>query len=223
MEENEGKVSIDTEELKNETKDTVNQIKDSIKNVDFKKDTEDTKGFLKEMFSNPFNAIKKVVKEEENVLSKVVIIMIAYITMSVLSSIITILRYGQYAGFGNNLLTIVSAALHPIFVFLVPAIIVFIMNRKNKKPLITIINTLVIAGIPTAINSAVHLLQNLITGASIITGPISTMLSGLALVLTYFGMKDIFEEEDEGFIKKYAIIKLIAAFILVILTRIGIN
>ena len=69
MEDNE-KFSVDTEQLKNETKDTVNQVKDTIKDVNFKKDAEETKGFLKEMFVNPFEAIKKVANGEENVLKK---------------------------------------------------------------------------------------------------------------------------------------------------------
>ena len=56
MAENE-KISVDTEDLKNETKDTVNQVKETIKNVDLKKDAEATKGFVKEMFLNPIEAV----------------------------------------------------------------------------------------------------------------------------------------------------------------------
>ena len=38
MSENQEKFSVDTEQLKNETRETVNQVKDSIKNVNLKKD-----------------------------------------------------------------------------------------------------------------------------------------------------------------------------------------
>ena len=41
--EKEFSVDIDKEELKNQTKDTVNQVKETIKNVDFKKDANATK------------------------------------------------------------------------------------------------------------------------------------------------------------------------------------
>ena len=56
------KKTIDTEDLKNETKETVNKVKETIKKVDFKEDTKATQSFLKEMFSNPFEAIKNVKK-----------------------------------------------------------------------------------------------------------------------------------------------------------------
>lgn len=36
MENNDEKFSVDTENLKQETKDTVNQVKETIKNVNFK-------------------------------------------------------------------------------------------------------------------------------------------------------------------------------------------
>ena len=76
MENNEEKFSVDTENLKQETKDTVNQVKETIKNVNFKNDAEETKGFVKEMMSNPFEAVKRVATGEENVLKKCIIIMI---------------------------------------------------------------------------------------------------------------------------------------------------
>ena len=60
MEENENK-KIDTEELKNETVNTVKEVKETIKNVDVKKDAVETKGFIKEMFTNPLEKIKNIV------------------------------------------------------------------------------------------------------------------------------------------------------------------
>ena len=217
------KFSVDTEQLKSETKETVNQVKESIKNVDFKKDAEETKGFLKEMFSNPFNAVKRVAQGEENVLSKVIIIMIIFIAASVLYQIISIMKFGKYTGVGDNILKLVASILNPLFYIIVPSIVVLIMNRNNKKSLITVISTLVIAAVPVVINQLISLINILVSGITIVTSPITTALSAIALILTYFGMKDLFEEdEDSSFIKKYAIIKLIAAFVLVILARIGI-
>lgn len=215
--------SVDTEQLKNETKDTVNQVKEQIKNTDFKKDAAETKGFLKEVFANPFEAIKKVACGEENVLSKAVIIMIIFIAASVIYRIISLMKYGKYSGIGSNILSLVASVLNPIFYILVPAIIVLIMNRQNKKSLITVISTLIVTSIPVVVNEVIDVIEILVSGVTIISSPISTMFSVVATVLTYFGMKDLFEEEDNGsFIKKYAIIKLLAAFVLVILGRIGI-
>lgn len=223
MADEEQKVSVDTEQLKNETKETVNKVKDSIKNVDLKKDAKETKSFLKEMFSNPFEAVRRVAEDGENVLSKVVFLMIIWIAASVIAGIITIMKYGKYSSIGNNLMDFISYILGPILYILVPAIIILIMNKQNKKSLITIISTLTIAAVPTIINEIIDIIEGLVSGITIISSPISTMFSAIALVLTYFGMKDLFgEKEDKSFIKKYAIIKLLAAFVLIILGRVGI-
>ena len=209
--------SVDTEQLKNETKNTVDQVREQIKNTDFKKDAEATKGFVIEMFSNPFEAIRKVASEEENVLPKVVILMIIYIAASVAYQIISTMKYGF------NFMYLVASVLHPILFIAAPAILVLILNRKNKKSLITIISTLVVTSIPVIVTELISIINILVGGLSTITSPISTMLSAVAIVLTYFGMKDLFGEEDNSkFIKTYAIIKLLAAFILLILGRIGI-
>lgn len=223
MSEKEEKFSASAEELKNETKETVNQVKDSIKKVNLKKDTEATKGLLLEMLSNPFEAVRKVAEEKENVFSKVIFLMIIWIAASVIAGVITLIKYGKFSNVLGNIMDFISYVLRPIFVVVVPAIIILIMNKENKKSLITVISTLVIASVPTIISRVINIITVLVTGVSIITSPIASMLSGITTVLTYFGMKDLFgEKEDKSFIKKYAIIKLLAAFVLVILGRIGI-
>lgn len=222
-ENNEKNFSVDTEQLKNETKETVNQVKDSIKNVDLKKDAKETKSFLKEMLSNPFEAVRKVAEDEENVFSKVIVLMLVWIAASVITGIISLMKYGKYSSIGNNIIDFISYILNPILYIVVPAIIILIMNKHNKKSLITIISTLTIAAVPTIINRVIDVIESLVSGITIVSGPISTMFSAIAIILTYFGMKDLFgEKEDKGFIKKYAIIKLLAAFVLVILGRVGI-
>lgn len=47
------KREVNTEELKSEASTTVNQVKDTIKNVDIKKDSIETKGFIAELFKDP--------------------------------------------------------------------------------------------------------------------------------------------------------------------------
>lgn len=217
------KFSVDTEQLKNETKETVNQVKSSIKNVNFKQDAEETKGFVKEMFSNPFEAVRRVATEEENVFKKVVFLMIIFIAASVISQIISLIKYGRLANVGSNIMDLIVSVLNPILYILVPAVIILIFNKQNKKSLITIISTVVVAGIPTICNEVINIIERILPGISIITSPITTVLSAIALILTYFGIKDLLGIEDhKDSIKKYAIIKLISAFVLVILGRIGI-
>lgn len=218
----ENNFSVDTEQLKNETKETVNQVKDTIKNANFKEGAAQTKGFIAEMFVNPISAVKRVANGE-NVLVKAVVIMILFILAAFLGEAIYAVKYASYRGIGSNIFSIVVATIHPIIFILVPAIVVLIFNTKNKKSLVTVISTLIVAAVPNVINEVIYAIQNLVSGISIITSPITTMFGLVGTVLTYFGMKDLFgAEDDESFIKKFAVIKLVAAFVLVILGRIGI-
>ena len=221
--ENEEKFSVDTENLKTETKETVNQVKESIKNVNLKNDAEETKGFLKEMFSNPFEAVRMVATVEENVLKKVIIIMAAFILASAAYAIISVIKYGEFLDIFDNIMTIVAGILYPVAFVLAPSVIVLILNKNNKKSLITIISTIAVASVPVVINHFIDLVEILVSGISIITGPISTGLSAVAMILTYLGKKDLYGiEEHKDFIKKYLVIKIAAALIITILTRIGI-
>ena len=63
MEEKEEK-KVNTEELKSEASTTVNQVKDTIKNVDIKKDSIETKGFIAELFKDPLGKIKEIVDKD---------------------------------------------------------------------------------------------------------------------------------------------------------------
>ena len=218
-----GKFSVDTEQLKNETKDTVNQVKDTIKNVDFKKDTEATKGFLKEMVLNPFETIKQIANNQRNILANVVVLMVIFIGVSVICEVISLAKYGKYSGFGSNVIDLLASFLNPIFYILVPAVVVLLFNTKNRKTLTTVICTLVAAAIPTILSNVIDVVEVLVSGISIVSSPISTALAALTTVFTYFGMKNLFGEEDDcAFFKKFAMIKLVAAFVLVVLGRIGI-
>lgn len=215
--------SIDAENLKNETKDTVNQVKETIKNADFKEGAAQTKGFLAEMLSAPVSVVKKVASGEENILVKAIIIMIVFIIASFATQLVYVIRYGGFRGIGSNLITLVVSIINPLLFIIVPALVVMIMNRENKKSLTTVISTLVVAAVPNVINEIIDVIESIFTNITIISSPISTMFSAIAIVLTYFGTKELFgKEEEENFIKKFAIIKLIAAFVLVILARIGI-
>lgn len=215
--------SVDTEQLKNETKDTVNQVKDTIKNANFKEGAVQTKSFIAEMFANPISAVKKVATGEENVLFKAIVIMILFIAASFIGELIYVIKIGSYRGFMGNLTSLIVSLIHPILFILVPALVVLIMNKEHKKSLITVISTLVVAAVPNVINEVIYIVDTLVSGISIVTSPFTTMFAAVAMILTYFGMKDLFEvEENESFIKKYAIIKLLAAFVLMILGRIGI-
>lgn len=215
------KKTIDTEDLKNETKETVNKVKETIKKVDFKEDTKATQSFLKEMFSNPFEAVKNVASEKENVFSKAVVLMIIYIAASVIYQIISLIKYGKYSSFGNNFMDLIGAFIGPVIDVIVLALVVYLFNKDNKKALTTVISTIVVCAVPTIINEFVAIIRILVSGISIITNPITTTLSAVSIILTYFGIKNLCEvSEHKDFIKKYIIIELICALILTVISRV---
>lgn len=217
--------NFDASDLKNETKDTVKQVKDTIKNVDIKEDSKAATKLIKEMFLNPVEAIKNIALGKENAFSKAVILMIVYLVVNVLGTIIMLIKNGRFLAIGNNIMMLVKSVLNPLIYILVPAFIVYLYNKANKKSLTTILSTIIISSIPVIINSVIDIVELLLGNNKLLTlftSPISTMFSAVAVILTYIGMKNLFEEENETFLKKYAIIKLIGALIFIILARIGI-
>lgn len=218
------KINIDTEDLKNQTKETVQQFKDTIKDVNFKEDAKETTGFIKEMITNPYEAVRSVAKEERNAFKNSIIIMILYIAANVIYEIISIMKYGKFSGFGNNVKGFVVSFIDPVRYMLVPTIIVFaglILTKRNKKSLTTIISTLVVAYVPSVIAEVVLLVERLAPAIDLISSPIRTGLGVVTTILTYFGMKEIFEEEEHAnFIKIFLLIEVVEALANVILSSI---
>lgn len=223
MEEKENeKFSVDTEDLKNETKETVNKVKESIKNVNFKEDAEATKGFIKKMFVNPIDEIKKVAAGEENVLSKVIFILIVSVVISLVTRIVYTLSYGSMTQFFTKIMSFVRAITNPIFRVLILALLIYVFNKKNKKSLITVISTVVIASIPSVISSALSLVSTIIEEVSIVTSPLIAGCAVATMILTYFGMKTLFNEEDDNvMIKKFVVIRVITSLAMIVLVRLS--
>lgn len=210
------KFPIDKEELKNETKDTVDQIKDTIKNTDFKKDALETQGFVKEMVSNPIEAVKRAASGE-NILSKAIILIVLWIALNVLGSLTGFLP----VKFEDKILHIIKVTIDPIVRVLAPALVILILNKNNKKSLITNICTMSVASIPMIAYSALRIVGNLVSGIYVIITPLHTALNAITLILIYFGVKELCEEEeDKNVIIKFAIVEIIAELTLIIVSKI---
>lgn len=213
MDNNNEKFSVDTENLKNETKQTYEKVKEQIKDVNIKNDAKETTSFIKELFLNPIAIVTKVAKEEENNFKRTILLIIVFIIETFIIKVISLVGY-HYNGIFENILEIIKAVLNPLLVILVPSIIILLLNKENKKSLTTIISTIVVANIPRIISKLVSVLAILFTRVSFITSPICSTLSAIAIVFEYYGMKALFGKEDEDFIKKFALIKVITYFIL---------
>ena len=224
MAENE-KISVDTEDLKNETKDTVNQVKETIKNVDLKKDAEATKGFVKEMFSNPIEAVKRAANGEEGIFKKAIIIMLVYMISTAVYQILYSIRYNGITSILKSIVNIITGTLNPLVGIILLSVVVYLMIKKDDKSLVNVISTMVVAAVPMVLDSILDIIRFVVHSATIVTlftNPLATMLSAVSIVLTYFGVKELLgvEEEKES-IKKFAVAKVIVAVLMFVLTRIG--
>ena len=76
--------SVNTEGLKNETVDTVKQVKESMKNVNVKEEAKVTKGFIGEMFKNPLGKIKEIASDASNKYFKTSIVLVIIWMVAVL-------------------------------------------------------------------------------------------------------------------------------------------
>lgn len=206
--------SVDTDELKNETKETVNQVKDTIKNVKIKEDSVATKNFVVEMFKTPCEKIKEIVGDTAgNFLKYAIIMIVVYLLSETIDTFITVANLGSWAKFGYKFKLIISSILLPLLRILIPAVMILILNKKNKKPLTTMICAVTAARIPVIISSLVYLLDRVkIKYISYVTSPIGTLCTALSAVLLFFVVKYAFEEkEDSETLKKFAIIQLVTA------------
>lgn len=209
-------MEIDKEELKNETKETVNQVKDTLKNVDINKEAKETKGFVMEMLVSPFERIEKIARGEEDAFKKALILLIINIAAALIVALISAFKY-SYGTFGGKLWDLIKAGISPIIAILVPAILILIMNRTNKKSLTTVSATLVVAKLPAIVSSVLSIIVAILPKIYLIANPIYSALSAMTIVLTFFGMRTLFGEEKESFLFKFAGIEFITALALYII------
>lgn len=223
MEENKSENKINTEEIKSETVNTVNEVKETIKKVDVKKDTLETKGFVKELFVDPLGKIKSIVEDNSNkFLKNALIVVIIWMAAVLIKQIFGTTSLWKYYGF-KQLLNIVLTTIAPAVGIIVMSLIIMIVNKENKKTLTQLITCITTARLPLAIAGVVSLLTLINSSISAFTTPFSKFCSVISIVLTYFVTKDIFaEKENSKFIKKFVIIEGIYYIAYFVLTYLGI-
>lgn len=227
MEENKNQEkTVNTEELKKEAVDAVNQVKDTIKNVDIKKDTKEAKGLVGSMFKNPLETIKKIAKDNTNKAFKMAIIFILIWTIAeFLDKVLTMVLSKYWTGgiVLTRILSIVKTTVAPIVSVLVLSLIIYIMNKQNKKSFITIITSIAIAKIPVVAASVVNLILLISSNASPIVNRFSSLCTVISIVLVYFSCKALYEEEQSStFIKKFVTIYAIYYAISLVVYYLGI-
>jgi len=211
---------LNTEEIKKEAVNTAKEVKSTLKNTDIKKDVNDTKGFITNLFKNPINEIQTVATSSKNQFLKIAIVVFAiWLIAEFIGEIISIFQSysvvsSLYSSFGtffknsvNNIFSIIKTILAPCLSIAVLSGIIYVMAKDKKKPFINIVTSIIIAKIPVAIASIASLLN--IFGSQVykIVSPFSAFCSIISTVLIYFTIKSLYEEKDDNsFIKKFVII-----------------
>ena len=224
MEENNEKFSIDTENLKNETVETAQKFKDAIKGTNIKEETKATKGLLIEMFKNPIEKIKEVANDNSAKFFKTALfLLILWTAVVFIESTYSTIYYWGFARVFKNILSVLKEVLAPAIGIIVSALIVLVLNKNNKKSLVTTISTITITKLPLIIYSIVSLLLIISAKISVVTVPFGKVCTALSIVLGYFGFKALFNEEnDETFIKKYVLIQVVYYVAYIVIKLLGI-
>lgn len=214
--------NINAEEIKKEAKETVNQVKDSFKNVDVKQETEKAKNFFSGIISTPVKKISEIAHDKSNNFFKTaIVLLVLWILIAgfqqVASIIGTIFKYGfKYVEF-SDFVGIAKAVITPLLEIVILSGIVYLFQKQNKKSFLTVVNTIVAAYFPIVVSKVVGLL-NLISGASRITSPITGLLGVISLIFTFFAIKELSDEKDnDKAVKQFVIIEAVyyvVAFIL---------
>jgi len=222
MEEKNEKFSIDTENLKNETVEVAKKVKESMKGANIKEETKATKGFIIEMFKNPIEKIKEVANDNSAKFFKTAIFLIILWTILIfVGSTYSTIKYWGITRVFSKILSVLKDILAPAIGILVYSVIVLVLN-KNKKQLTNIISTVTITQLPLIASSLVSLLTIISSGLSTITTPFAQICSVVAIVLGYFGFKNLFGEDDETFIKKYVLIEIVYYVAYIVIRLLGI-
>lgn len=232
--ENEKVFNVNAEEIKKETSETVNQVKDTFKNADFKKDSKEATGFFSSFFKNPLGEMKKATNSADHKYVKIAIIVfvvwIATILVSNVWSIATNYLFGTFGSFSyffshlfHNVLGVIKALVAPVITILVLSGLIYGFKKVKNRSFLTIMSSVIIAKIPVVIAS----IFSIFTMFSVHFSKLDTAFSGfcgiLSTVLLFFTIKDLSEEDkNDSYFWKFALIIGIFYIVKFVLSYLGI-
>ena len=211
-------LNYSVEDLKKETKQTVDQIKETIKSTDLKNDSKAAKGFFSSFFKNPLEEIKKCAFDKKNSFLKIaIIILLVWLIALFISEVFSIANrylfgaYGSFSYFFRNLfpnmLNIIKELIAPIISIAILSGLTYGFNKNKDKSFLSIASTIIIAHIPVIVANIVNLLTIFGSGISKITSCFSSFCSILYYILLYFAIKHLSgESENKSYFWKFALI-----------------
>lgn len=215
---NNSNFNINKDDLKKETSETVNQVKDTLKNVDLKKDSKEAKGFLTSFFKDPIGELKKVTSDSANKFVKIaIIILIIWLVAILITNLFSIASHYLFGTFGSfsyffknlfsNILDVIKDLVAPIITVLLLSALVYGFKKNKNKSFLTIVSSVLVAKIPVVAATILNILTIFSSSFSRITSAFSGFCSILSTVLLYFAIKNLSDEEkNDSYFWKFALI-----------------
>ncbi len=221
---NEQQVENSTEALKNEAKESVEQVKETLKTINIKEDSDKAKGFIHEMWKNPLGLIKDSIDNWQSYMKVAIfIMMISIIAVGITEFLLTFTR--SYYSFNlSRIISIVRASFRSLVTVCTYTGVVYFMKKDKKYSIMNLFTVFTIAYIPYLLYNVINTIDIFGSATMSATAMISNICSSISIVLTYFLLKYLFQVSDDFvFIKKYAVIRAIVAVISFALTLVGIR
>ena len=210
MEENNEEQKVNnTEEIKQEVKETVTETKEQPRTTNVKKDYSASKNFFKNIFKTPYDEIKNVAKSPKSYFIIILVSFITWVVSELIGGIIGLIRNMVSFSWYSNIFSYLADSFIDIvgffFTILGPAIIIaalsliiYLFMKNKKKNYITIASTLILAYIPVITSSIISLLGYINTYVARFTNTYANFCSVITAVLTYFAIKALYSEEDDN-------------------------
>lgn len=208
---------ISNEDIKKESTKTINQVKETLKNTNLKKDSQIAKGFFSSFFKNPLEELKVVAIDDKASFLKIAVIILviwlATILVSHFSTIAGTYLFGPFGSFEyffknlfSNLLLLIKSFISPILSITILSGLVYGFMKNKNKSFISIVSTIVIAKIPVVIACVVSLLTILGNSISNLTIHFSDFANTLSTILLFFAIKNLSDEtQNKSYFWKFVL------------------
>ena len=97
-ESNQNNQNINTEELKNEVKDTVSEVKQAVKDTNLKNEANAAKNFFSNFFKSPFTEMKKIVESPKAFLKIAIIVFVVWVVAELIGNLPIIKMFNKSGG-----------------------------------------------------------------------------------------------------------------------------
>lgn len=202
--------AVDTDEIIKETTETINEVKDQVKDS-FKKDelknsAKETTNFIVGMFKDPLGELKNISEDKSNKNFKYAIILAV---VWILAEVILGMFYSSFSwNVIKYLLPLIKIAIAPVLSILILSLTIFILNKNKDKSLVTIMSVVTAAKLPIVIASVLSLLKLISRDVRTVTTPFELLCGVISTVLIYFGAKYLLRaKDDKSYIKQFVIIE----------------